>query len=135
DSLMHWYLDALDPRAGFAFVSMRAPDLLSAGGMMNDGPAYFVGPPGFVPEVVGTRAIGFAMARNRGQMGLFTPEGELSFDSLIAVAEFVRRVYLRGGSGDSPNENGAAAPPPVPEGGGLLLDVEGMPPVDTNART
>jgi hypothetical protein len=112
-----WYIDAIDPRAGLAVATQRESDLIHHGGLSESGASVFIAPPSFVPEFVGARSVGFALARNRGQAGLFHQEAEVHFDSLLAVAEFVRRVYVRGAGGDGTGENGGSSPPPSPEGG------------------
>lgn len=117
---MTWYVDVLDPRAGVAFVTQRDADLKDLKDLNTTGnaPTFFIGPPSFMPEIV-ARRVGFARARqHRQQLGLFVGKQELPFDSLAAVVEFVRRVYLGGAAGDGQGENGGAAPPPqTPEGG------------------
>lgn len=123
---MAWYVDALDPRAGIAFATQREPDL-TCPNPAGDGPTVFIGPPSFTPESVATRSVGFAMARHQGQLGLLVKGEELPFDSLAAIAEFVRRVYLGGAAGDGAGENGGSAPPPAPEGGEPTPDFEGLP--------
>lgn len=125
---MTWYIDALDPRAGVAFATQRDTDLASDI-PSGDGPTVFIGPPSFTPESVATRSVGFAMARYQGQLGLFGDDDkELPFNSLAAIAEFVRRVYLGGAAGDGAGENGGSAPPPTPapEGGEPPPNFEGL---------
>lgn len=109
-----WYIDALDHRGGLCFASRREPDLFFAD-RLADAPTAFVAAPHFVPEFVGNRATAFAFARGRAQIGLFRDgKEEVGFDSVEAVAEFVRRAYLRGSGGNGPGEDGV---PPLPGGG------------------
>lgn len=109
-----WFIDAIDLRAGFAAATRREPDLLLNVAFTENSPTVFIGPPSFEPQFVGTRSMGFGLARNRGQLGLFHENSEIPFDSLVSLAEFVRRVYLRGAAGDGPGENGGTAPPTPP---------------------
>jgi hypothetical protein len=111
-----WFIDAIDARGGLAIVTQRQSDL-KLNASADAGASVFISPPSFTPEFVGSRSIGFALARNRGQLGLFHLDDEVPFDSLAAVAEFVRRSYLRGAGGDGTGENGGSSPPPSPEGG------------------
>jgi hypothetical protein len=138
--MIAWYIDALDVRGGLAQATFRNDDLCHAeglevagGGGVPDsvlGSIAFFAPPAFVPELAATRGVGFALARQQAQAGVFLRGNELGFDSLAAVAEFVRRVYLSGGGGDGADENGGTAPPPSPEGGrrpteARMTDLEG----------
>jgi hypothetical protein len=120
-----WFIDAIDARGGLAIATQRESDLkLDALGAA--GASVFISPPAFVPEFVGSRSTGLALARNRGQAGVFHQADEVPFDSLAAVAEFVRRCYLRGAGGDGTGENGGSAPPPSPEGGEPREPPEGL---------
>lgn len=121
-----WYIDALDVRAGRAVATLREETLLQPDAVFDTGPSIFVGPPLFVPEFLRSRATGFGLARGRAQIGLFlTEKAEVPFPTINAVAEFVRRTYLRGSSGDGPGESGGA-PPRAPEGG---TDPTGLEPI------
>jgi hypothetical protein len=111
-----WFNDAIDARGGLAIATQRLSDL-KLDTLDDCGASVFISPPSFLPEYVGSRSVGFALARNRAQPGLFHQDDEVPFDSLAAVAEFVRRSYLRGAGGDGTGENGGSAPPPSPEGG------------------
>lgn len=125
-----WYIDAIDARGGLAVASQRQGDLMS-GSMKETGPIAFIAPPSFAPEFVASRSPGFALARGQGQLGLFVDGREVPFDSLAAVAEFVRRAYLRGAGGDGPGGGapveGGPTPRPLegPEGEGLRPMPEG----------
>jgi hypothetical protein len=122
----NWYIDALDARAGMGLATYRDADLNS--GTVDLGrPAVFIGPPFFQAESVASRAIGFAATRGSFQLGLFLNNGEVAFPSLQGVCEFIRRVYISSGGGDTdggistapvePNpESGGGELPPVPEG-------------------
>jgi hypothetical protein len=108
-----WRIDTLDPRAGLAFASWwndsKSEDL-------DDEPTcIFVGAPDFRPEVIANRAIALAAGRGSFQIGLFSGDTEVPFSTPAAVAEFVRRVYLRGGGGDGADGGGGDGPPPRPD--------------------
>jgi hypothetical protein len=107
-----WYIDAIDVRGGLAVATQRMSDL-KLDGLTQAGPSAFISPPAFVPEFV-ERSTGFALSRARGQAGLFHGENEVPFDTLAALAEFVRRSFLRGAGGDGTGENGGSTPPPPP---------------------
>jgi hypothetical protein len=98
-------------------------------------PAVFIGPPFFQAESVASRAIGFAATRGSFQLGLFSGGeergGEVAFSTLQGVCEFIRRVYVSSGGGDTdsgispapvvPNpETGGAEPPQPPVNGGSV---------------
>ncbi|MFN5997177.1 MAG: hypothetical protein ACK47C_00610 [Paracoccaceae bacterium] len=115
-----WYIDALDDRSGLAFASYRMSDLIGAAKDWPDlsAMAWFIAAPDFQPEPVSSRAIGFAAAQRGLQLGLsLNGETEVSFPSLEALADYVRRLFISGGGGD-----GAAGVDPAlggpPEGGG-----------------
>jgi len=129
-----WYIDALDPRAGMGLATYREPDL-NTDTVDLGRPAVFIGPPFFQAESVASRAIGFAATRGSFQLGLFSGDdennGEIAFSSLQGVCEFIRRVYVSSGGGDTdsgispapvlPNpETGGGELPPPPEGGGSV---------------
>ena len=106
-----WHVDALDARAGHAFVSYRDPDLGNK--TIDLGlPAVFIEPPSFRADVVTSRATGFAATRGSFQFGLFIGKEEAGFRSLQGVTEFVRRVYLSSGGGDG--DGGSSITPPMP---------------------
>jgi hypothetical protein len=105
-----WFIDAIDPRGGLAVATWRESDLLDEKGALPEGPSIFVGPPTFVPELVASRATGFALARVSGQIGLFDDKGEIPFKGPAEVVEFVRRTYLRGAGGDGAGESGGTPP-------------------------
>jgi hypothetical protein len=105
-----WRLDTIDPRAGRAFASRRDQNVNVLSGIGEDVLCAFISPPSFNPEFVGNRSVALGLARGSGQIGLFREKGEISFDTLGAIAEFVRRVYLRGAAGDGPAEGGGSFP-------------------------
>lgn len=111
-----WRIDSLDARAGLAFASWREADL-SGGAPRLDRDAVFLSPPAFSPEVLGNRAIGFGAARGHAQLGVFVDGEELAFETLEALTEFVRRLYVGSGGGDAGGGGGRPGPP-EPEGGG-----------------
>ena len=122
-----WFIDAIDLRGGLAVATRRVSDLRSPG--LQEGTSFFVSPPDFVAERIVARSTGFALASRYGQFGLFNEDGiEVPFDSIAAVAEFVRRAFLRGSGGDGPAESGGS-PPPSP------LDPEDLPPFPAFADT
>lgn len=109
-----WRIDTLDPRGGLAFATWGYKE-----GKSSHAEPYciFVGAPHFQPEPVANRAIALAAGRGAFQTGLFVNDTEVPFPTPDAVAEFVRRVYLRSGGGDGTDGGGGEAPPPIlPEG-------------------
>lgn len=109
-----WRLDAMDPLGGLAFASYRASENLASS--LDTGiPAIFIGAPTFQPVSLTNRAIGLAASRRSFQAGLFLRGDEVGFPDLEDVIEFVRRCYVRGGSGGGSAPGGG--PLPVPEGG------------------
>jgi hypothetical protein len=81
-------------------------------------PAVFIGPPFFQGESVASRAIGFAATRGSFQFGLFSDGEEIAFSTLQGVCEFIRRVYVSSGGGDTDSGIGPAPVVPNPETGG-----------------
>jgi hypothetical protein len=128
-----WRIDTLDPRGGLAFASWRESFDAEETPADREPPCVFIGAPHFRPEPVANRALAQAAGRGAFQMGLYTSEHvEAAFPTPEAVAEFVRRAYLSGGSGDEPEgDDGAGAlrpndwpnPPQVP---GLDGDTPGL---------
>jgi hypothetical protein len=104
-----YFIDSLDARGGLAFASYRSADL-SKGDADVDLPSVFIGPPMFRPERVASRAVAFAASRGSFQFGLYVGEAEVAFPTLEDVIEFVRRAYLRGGSGDGAGGIGPGVP-------------------------
>lgn len=110
-----WKIDTLDARGGLAFASWYdEPSLDSDGDSRNY--CIFVGAPSFEPEPITNRAIALAASRGAFQTGLFADGNEVLFPTPSAVAEFVRRVYLRSGGGDGAEGGGGERPPPRPLG-------------------
>lgn len=107
---MAWYFDALDARAGRAFATLRPDDLFTSDTLDESGATFFIGPPDFEPEPVASRAVAMSAARHGFQEGLLDEQGEIPFRDLASAAEFVRRVYVRGGGGDGGGGRGEAAP-------------------------
>ena len=103
-----WRLDAFDARAGRAFVAYREEGF----GGDCDEPAMFIEPPKFRPVRVGSRAPGMAATRHSFQQGLFAGKQEVSFSSLDAVTEFVRRCYVAGRGGGDGEGEGRVSPLP-----------------------
>lgn len=121
--MKHWYLDAIDPRAGLALATCRKPDLFAEEPLAQDDPTVFLAPPAFEPEIVASRSAALAAGRIGGfQIGMFIAGAELSFSELDALKEFVRRAYLRSGGGDAPDPD--EGPPPTPIEGGPDLPLE-----------
>jgi hypothetical protein len=108
-----WTIDTFDPRGGLAFASWW-DDPNASGNPGSEPTCIFVGAPDFRPEVVANRAIALAAGRGSFQTGLFVGPVEVPFPTVSAVAEFVRRVYLRGGGGDGADGGGGDGPPPRP---------------------
>lgn len=116
-----WYIDALDPVAGFCFASQRDPDLNSED-VDLDRPSIYLAPPLFQIEVAG-RASAFSATHGSFQLGLLSDGVEVPFPTLAALTEFVRCCYLSGGGTDGAGGRGPVPPaPPEPDGG------EGLPP-------
>jgi hypothetical protein len=115
--MAYWYIDALDARAGMGLATYRDADL-------NDDtvdlgkPAVFIGPPFFQAESVASRAIGFAATRGSFQFGLFSGGEEIAFATLQGICEFIRRVYVSSGGGDTDSGISPAPVVPNPETGG-----------------
>ncbi|MBP2461175.1 MULTISPECIES: hypothetical protein [unclassified Rhizobium] len=110
-----WRIDSVDARAGLAFASWRIADLELDTINLNK-PAVFLSPPLFQAEALTNRAIGFGAARGSAQLGVFVGGAELAFETLGELAEFVRRVYVGSGSGDTDGGGGLGGPPPAPDG-------------------
>ena len=112
-----WYIDALDARAGMGLATCRNADL-NTNTVDLGRPAVFIGPPFFQGESVASRAIGFAATRGSFQLGLFLDGEEIGFASLQGVCEFIRRVYISSGGGDTDSGISPAPAVPNPESGG-----------------
>jgi len=114
-----WFIDALDARAGIAFACYRTPDL-SLEVPELDRPAVHIAAPHFMVERLSSRTPGFSAARNSCQLGVFLNGGEVGFETLDDLVEFVRRTYVSGGSGDGPSGIGVRPTPPdlPPDGDG-----------------
>ena len=108
-----WRIDTLDARGGLAFASWREADL-EEGARLFDRPVFHFSPPAFTAIPVASPATALAAERHGFQMGLLDAEGEIPFENLTDVAEFVRRVYI--GSGRSDGDDGDDSPVPPPEG-------------------
>jgi hypothetical protein len=112
-----WYIDALDARAGIGLATYRDADLHTYTIDLGK-PAVFIGPPFFQGESVASRAIGFAATRGSFQLGLFLDDEEIAFATLQGVCEFIRRVYISSGGGDTDSGISPAPVVPNPEPGG-----------------
>jgi hypothetical protein len=112
-----WYIDALDARAGMGLATCRDADL-DTNTVDLGKPAVFIGPPFFQGESVASRAIGFAATRGSFQLGLFLDHEEIAFATLQGVCEFIRRVYISSGGGDTDSGISPAPVVPNPESGG-----------------
>jgi hypothetical protein len=112
-----WYIDALDARAGIGLATYREADL-NTNTVDLGRPGVFISPPFFQGESVASRAIGFAATRGSFQLGLFVEAGEIAFATLQGVCEFIRRVYISSGGGDTDNGISRAPIVPNPESGG-----------------
>jgi hypothetical protein len=119
-----WYIDSIDARGGRAFATLRWSDL-AENTPLQDGLTAFISAPHFEPEFLNSRSIAFSLGRGHGQVGFFTEEGEVPFESLESVTEFVRRTYISGSSGDGPAEGGAEGTVPPSTG-----DVPPPPPLE-----
>ena len=105
-----WHFDAFHPLAGMAFVSRTSP-----GG--GDDEVMYFRPPYFRPEPIGRPSLALGAARGGFQSGLVIEGREVSFPSLAAAGEFVRRAYGRGAAGDDggPPEGGEPQGGPGPD--------------------
>ena len=121
-----WYIDAIDARAGIAVATHRTPEAGGPSQLADEAAVAFIAPPTFTPEFLSSRVIGMGLARSFAQIGFYVGDGEVPFDSLDDVAEFVRRAYLRGAGGDGPAGGEGPLPPgPREDGGG-----EGLRPIE-----
>jgi hypothetical protein len=112
-----WRIDTLDARGGLAFTSWREEDLLDDD-VLEEAPVFHIGAPGFAPVPVANRGIALAAERHGFQLGLFDKDGEVPFETLGDVADFVRRLYLASARRDTEEEGGAPMLAPVPHEGG-----------------
>lgn len=110
-----WRIDTLDGRGGLAFASWRTSDL-EDGTALSDRPTFYFSPPAFTPLPVASSATALAAERHGFQLGLFDADGEIPFDSIADVAEFVRRLYLGSGRSDGTDGGGTPPVPPPPTG-------------------
>lgn len=108
-----WYIDALDVRAGRAFASLRGAVSEHTTSIDNFEGTYFIAAPYFSPELLADATLALAATRGSYQQGVYDEEGEVPFNSLGEIIDFVRRLYLNGG-GTAPDGGG---PPPAPDGG------------------
>jgi len=111
---MEWHLDAWDRTGGRAFASMRPRNVELFDHDPSWGALIFIGPPSFAPEPIANTAI----ALNACRAGMFQPRvpffgEEASFPSAEAVADFVRRAFVNGGTTRGGGGEGA----PAVEGG------------------
>jgi hypothetical protein len=127
-----WYIDSIDARAGLAFASQRAPDLIGGGSLDADLPAAFIAPPDFRVVLLPHRALGLSAARRTYQAGLFRGGREVDFPHLDDVVEFTRRCFLRGGGGDGQDRTDGGPPAPLPDPGPPL---EGLVRLDEDIAT
>ncbi len=104
-----WRIDTLDPSGGLTFVSWRE-ETLRSDGPLEEAPVFYIGAPSFIPQPVANRGVAFAAERHGFQLGLLEQDGEVTFETLDNVAEFMRRLYLASARGD-PTDDGAATPP------------------------
>jgi hypothetical protein len=109
-----WHIDTLDARGGLAFASWRSADLADEANL-PDRPVFHFSPPAFTPTPVASAATALAAERYGFQLGLYDAEGEVPFDSLAEVAEFVRRIYVGSGRSDGTDGDGDTPPVPPPE--------------------
>jgi hypothetical protein len=122
-----WYIDAIDPRGGRAIAVQRLSDLVNGSRLEENAAVAFIGAPLFEPQIIGSRSVGLSMSRlGHSQLGLFVEGEEVPFDSVDAVAEFVRRSYVRGSGGDGGGESGVPPLPAAPDRGDDGFDSEGI---------
>lgn len=108
-----WFIEALDPRGGLAFATLRNFTLLDHQNGFSEAPCLFMAAPAFQTVPVASRALAWSAARASFQIGLFHDGQEVKFDSVGEIREFVRRTYLRSGGG-SEHDGGGSPLPPLP---------------------
>ncbi len=122
DEVRQWRIDALDVRGGLAFASQRDGRFSEIAHNGANPLCVFIGAPGFQPEIVVNRSVALASIRGAFQFRLYvkTAEGseEVAFPTLDAVAQFVRRAFLRSGGGDGAAGEGGEGPTPLPPDSG-----------------
>jgi hypothetical protein len=106
-------LDGWDWQGGRAFATQRerGRDLTEVAGA--SGPTIYIGPPGFVAEVLASPSIALSACRfGAFQTRLPLDEGtpEVAFPSADAVTEFVRRGFIGGGRGGGAAGGGGERP-------------------------
>jgi hypothetical protein len=109
-----WRIDTLDGRGGLAFASWRVSNL-ETGTALSDCPTFYFSPPAFTPLPVASSATALTAERYGFQLGLLDQKGEVPFDSVEDVAEFVRRIYIGSGRSDG-GDGGGPTPVPSPTG-------------------
>jgi hypothetical protein len=109
-----WYIDALDARAGMAFAANRFPCTESEPIGELETTGVFISAPDFSPVHVASRTLALSATRRSFQTGFYISDEEVPFATIVDVAEFVRRLYLRGGGEDGPDRGGAGVPPLPP---------------------
>ncbi len=124
-----WRIDSLDPTAGSAFASWR-DETLFEGDTLEEAPVFYIGAPSFQAQPVANRGVALAAERHGFQLGLLDDKGEVAFQTLDDVAEFVRRLYLVSTRRDGTPDGGASAVPRPrggPLGGGELVRPPELP--------
>ena len=124
DETPYWRIDALDARAGMAFACYRGAESTADVEVDPDLPAVFIGPPTYRPEYLTSRALGLAAARGSFQERLFSGGGEVGFNELAELIDYVRRSMVSGSSGDGGGAGSSQVPPPPPEAPAPEIDLE-----------
>lgn len=109
-----WSIDALDADGGIAFASFRQSGEADIGDLEVEH-AVVVAAPHFRPVPVSSRALSLGAISQGAQSGVYGDSGEVRFDSLDQLVEFVRKVYVGGGaSGATPAPETVPNPPEGP---------------------
>lgn len=113
-----WSIDALDADGGIAFASFRQSGEADIGDLEVEH-AVVVAAPHFRPVPVSSRALSLGAISQGAQSGVYGDSGEVRFDSLDQLVEFVRKVYVGGGAnGATPAPETVPTPPEGPDEGG-----------------
>ena len=105
-----FYIDTIDARAGFAFISLRDP-LSKDANTLPDAPCFYVAPPDFLPFPVIDRALAMAASHHGFQVAVADADGEVPFEELEDAIDFVKRCYIRGAASDGDGGDGPSIPP------------------------
>lgn len=117
DDERHWFIDALDADGGIAFASVRRAGVDTSEDPFDEYPVI-IAAPHFNPVPVSSRAISLGAISQGAQSGVFGEGGEVAFESLDQVIDFVRNTYIGGGAnGATPAPETTPRPPEEPDRG------------------